>query len=728
MNAKPKLSSNKQFMAGPVRTLAWMGLALLVIISGISYWSSRRYQKTTNWRDHSVGVLDEMGEAQIALLAAESAQRGFVITGQEIFLRHYDEARKRAKTKLDNLLKMIGDNEEQVDLIRRVMPIAQAKFEFLDLVIELVRDNKRQQAQAAVAEGTGRVMMEQISDLLQQFESREVAILRERADAADFEFERVGYLVVGGLLLSFTLLLFVNISLQSEVTERRRMHEDLVRAEAKATEASELKSSFLANMSHEIRTPLNGIVGMAKLLEGTGLTAEQRDFLDTMKVSSNSLLALINQILDFSKIESGKMQLEEAPFELYSLVQSTISIVDYAASSKNLKLVSSIAPDVPEFYIGDALRLRQVILNLLNNAIKFSDSGTIKLNVTRKKAWDSRVTLGVEVVDQGPGMDHETKGKLFQTFTQGDDSTSRKFGGSGLGLAISKQIVEMMDGHIDVESEPGQGSRFYFDVVLKVSKFRGKTRESGITEMRPRQLGAHLLIAEDNKVNQKVVAEMMKMLGCTVKVVPNGRAVLEVLRTENFDLILMDGQMPEMDGYEASRRIRRGEAGEEARRMPIVATTANAIKGDIEKCLESGMNDYIGKPISYDDLAYKVEKWLSRGKQLIDREAMARLKDLSQTSGTDLLPGLIELFEQEATNAIKAMRKELETSNFEGVSRVAHSLKSSAANLGAMRLRDLAERIEKSKADPNLEHIASLIEAARSEYEAALSELRTLAT
>lgn len=724
MKPKPNSSVNENVSPVGVRTMAWMGLALLIIISGLSFWSGRRYQQASKWRNHSSVVLAKTCDAQLALAEAESAQRGHLITRQNLFLEDYGAARDRLGESLGHLESLVQDNPEQADMIKSIQPIAKGKFEFLESVVSLVKERKYAAAARLLSEDQGRQLTEAINSYFRSFVRRELELLSQRTAAADRDFSRTSFLILAGLIFSFVLLLFNTIFLQREIAERRVIQNELIKAEARATEASELKSSFLANMSHEIRTPLNGIVGMAKLLESTGLTSEQRDFLDTMKVSSNSLLALINQILDFSKIESGKMQLEEAPFELYSLIQSTVSIVDYAATSKNLRIVTNIAPDVPEFYLGDALRLRQVLLNLLNNAIKFSERGTIQLNVAKKKAWDSRATLAFEIIDEGVGMDEETKRKLFQTFTQGDESTSRKFGGSGLGLAISKQIVEMMDGSIGVESRYEEGSRFYFDVVLKVSKFRTEIRMESSTEMKPRTLGAHLLIAEDNKVNQKVVAEMMKMLGCSLKLVANGRAVLEALRAEKFDLILMDGQMPDMDGYEATRRIRNGEAGEESMRIPIVATTANAIKGDIERCLEAGMNDYIGKPISYDDLAYKVEKWLRRGKQLIDRESIERLVALGKTSGTDLLPGLIALFENESKAALESLAKDLEDQNFEAVAKTAHSLKSSAANLGALRLRDMAERIEKSKADSNARHLAILIEAARTEYAGALRELK----
>lgn len=718
MNSKPIPSAKSRVGLNSPRALAWSGLALVALLTALAIWTGWRYQKSAAWRDHSVAVLAHSGGARLHMTAAESALRGFVILRQKDLRAQYFHEKELALSEVKVLNSLVSDNARQRNLLLTIEPLMAGKFEFSEAVIRYVDQGQNAAGIRAIQEGQGRDLMAAASGYFDQFEDAELELLKSRVQAADAEFTRAGVLIGIGMCLAFILITSHKILLRREIRQNERLVKELRAAEVRATEASVMKSTFLANMSHEIRTPLNGIVGMAKLLETSDLSSEQRDFLETLKISSNSLLALINQILDFSKIESGKLQLEEAPFELYSLLQSTVAIVEYSAMAKNLRVITSIAADVPEFFLGDSLRLRQVLLNLLNNSIKFSDRGAVRLNVVRMKTWDSVVQLAFEVIDEGVGIDPKVATKVFQTFSQGDDSTSRKFGGSGLGLAISKQIVEMMGGQLAFESQPGVGSRFYFDVVLKISKFRADSRPDGAPAISAKSLGAHILVAEDNRVNQKVVAEMMKMLGCTVKIVPNGLDVLTALRFETFDLVLMDGQMPEMDGYEASRRVRQGEAGDDARWIPIIATTANAIKGDIEKCLEAGMNDYISKPISYHDLSFKVEKWLRRGNRLIDEEAMKRLKELERTSGETLLPGLISIFEKETSETLARMAEALSVAQTADVSRAAHSIKSAAANLGAMRVRDIAERLEKNAAD------AAIVAALRAEFAAALTELK----
>jgi CheY-like chemotaxis protein/HPt (histidine-containing phosphotransfer) domain-containing protein len=435
-------------------------------------------------------------------------------------------------------------------------------------------------------------------------------------------------------------------------------------------------------------------------------------------------LALINDILDFSKIESGKFQLEETNFELKSLLNSAVSIVDYSAKTKGLEIVTNVESNVPEFLVGDPLRLRQVLLNLLNNAIKFSDTGTIKLLVQKLTTGDdSQAKLLFEVIDQGVGFDNETRSKLFKSFSQGDNSMSRRYGGTGLGLAISKQIVELMSGAIDVESTKGVGSKFFFDVLLKVPK-KDSTIQSISTMHTIPPLRGYILVAEDNRVNQKVVSEMLGLMGCTSQVVENGKEAIEALRGEDFDLVLMDAQMPVMDGYEATRLIRRGDAGTHHKNIPILATTANAIKGDIEACLEAGMNDYISKPIAYNDLAIKIEKWMARGQNVIDDTNLQKLREQGEKSGKEFITELVEIFKQDAPEAVAVMRSNLNAKLYKEIPAIAHNLKTSAGILGAHRLKEIAERIERSKMEPITEQqLALLVDSLDKELQLVLEHL-----
>jgi signal transduction histidine kinase/ligand-binding sensor domain-containing protein/CheY-like chemotaxis protein len=378
-----------------------------------------------------------------------------------------------------------------------------------------------------------------------------------------------------------------------------------------AEEASRLKSEFLANMSHEIRTPMNGVIGMTQLALGTPLSEVQRDYISTVQSSAESLLVVINDILDFSKIEAGKLDLAHEPFSLRQSVSDTLAVFAWKAQEKGLKLTQEVSPQVPVAVVGDSDRLRQVLLNLVGNAMKFTDRGEISLTVSPAPAAPrkaSEVALCFSVRDTGIGIPPDKRAFIFEAFAQADGSSRRRQGGTGLGLAICTKLVHLMNGRIWVESSEGVGSTFSFTATFTAAEPPaaagtilppGQTRPERIPRT-PQPL--HILLAEDNIVNQKVAQLMIQRMGHSVVVVANGCMALDVLATQHFDLILMDLQMPQMDGFEATARIRETEermaaAGQARPHIPIVALTAHAMSGDRDECLHAGMDDYISKPI-----------------------------------------------------------------------------------------------------------------------------------
>lgn len=507
-----------------------------------------------------------------------------------------------------------------------------------------------------------------------------------------------------------------------DISISKRSEEDLLIARQKALDKSRFKSEFLANISHEIRTPLNGIIGMSALLSKTSLDEKQRNFMRTIDLSSKSLLSLINQILDISKIESGNLSIEHVPFELNTMLNSTLSIVSFAAEQKGLNIEIKIDPGVPKTLIGDSLRLQQVLLNLINNAIKFSDQGIITVKVSKTTDETSPTPRFLfEVIDQGIGIESSVKEKLFKAFSQGDGSTSRKYGGTGLGLAISKQLVELMSGYIEVESSPHAGSRFYFELPLEISHIRpqANSQKTESTDV----VSGKVLIVEDIKVNQQIVIEMLKLIGCRPVAVSSGPEALELLRKENFDLILMDIQIPEMEGYEVSRRIRGGEAGDYHLQTPIIAVTANAFSGEYEKCINAGMNDFIPKPVEIAEFTRKITKWLSRGQKVLNPETLAALVGLAQDRSYDLLGQLVELFCKETPPLIEELKSLVNKGDLKAASRIAHAIKSSSGSLGAHRLRELSEWIERSPSGAEKENVNFVVNALEREYQLAVKEL-----
>jgi signal transduction histidine kinase/ActR/RegA family two-component response regulator len=382
-----------------------------------------------------------------------------------------------------------------------------------------------------------------------------------------------------------------------------------------AEKATSAKSEFLANMSHEIRTPLNGIVAMTELLARSNLSAEQREMASVVLTSSESLLTIVNDILDFSKIEAGGLRVEEIPFDLRATVNDAIRLFTPRANEKKLTLDSYIAPGITPMIVGDPVRVRQVLMNLIANAIKFTAEGGIKVEV--RAVGDPVVGPAAlfRVTDTGIGIAPEVSAKLFRAFSQADSATTRKYGGTGLGLAIALRLVTLMGGSIGMESEPGKGSTFWFILPAKAAEVpaaQPTVVEQPAAEKVPDAARAsyRIMIVEDNPVNQIVASRALITLGYVADVVSGGEAALEALDRTHFDLILMDCQMPGMDGYAATVEIRRRERGRS--RMPIVAMTANPIEGDRERCIASGMDDYLSKPIRLAALKKMLEIWLER--------------------------------------------------------------------------------------------------------------------
>ncbi len=540
------------------------------------------------------------------------------------------------------------------------------------------------------------------------------------------------------------------IGISRDITERKQIEVELAEARDAALESARLKSEFLANMSHEIRTPMNGIIGLTGLLLNTELTPKQRQFAQDIQSSGDALLTIINDILDFSKIEAGKLKFESLDFDLHATLEGAIKSFTERAEDKGLELASLVYRDVPTKLRGDPLRVRQVLTNLIGNAVKFTKHGEVVLRVTKEYETGTHAIVRFVVSDTGIGISAAAQRRLFQAFTQADGSTTRKYGGTGLGLVISKQLVEYMDGEIGVESVEGRGSTFWFtakfekqfdelEPLKSISKEQHGYQPSQSSSVPTSQHTAErrrdlrILVAEDQLINQRVALHQLQELGYQADAVANGQEVLEALKKSAYDIILMDCQMPEMDGYETTAEIRQREGA--SKHIPIIALTAHASEEVRQKCLAAGMDDYVAKPVKSKTLEKVLEHWIARPvrparagaqnpsaqdssplERIVAPEVLASFREAQSEGETELMTELIQIYLRDTRPLLARLESAFEQGNAPVVQREAHGLKGTSAILGITRMAVLSGELENDVINGSLEEARSLMIELKQEF------------
>ncbi|MBC7386879.1 MAG: CHASE3 domain-containing protein [Cryobacterium sp.] len=502
--------------------------------------------------------------------------------------------------------------------------------------------------------------------------------------------------LIGGILSSSLGQARAFEEKQKAITALHTTEKKLIAAKNQAETATLAKSMLLANVSHEVRTPINGILGMASILIDTPLSAEQKDYARTILQSGESLLEIVNDILDLSKTDAGKLHLEEIDFDVLSTLQDLVRPFRVTAEKKSVEIELQVAERIPNYVKGDPGRLRQIIANLVSNAVKFTDSGKVSIRVSEGMSDPGRVHLRFEIQDSGVGINPQTIEKLFQPFAQGDVSTTRKYGGTGLGLSICKKLVQLMGGEIGVESTLKKGSTFWFEVNLRASEAAHLSRaQEEVEECLLFPPHTRILVAEDNPINQKVALKQLEKIGLQGHAVANGLEAIQALRTIPYHLVLMDCQMPEMDGYAASTLIK---ADADLRKVPIVAMTASAIQGERERCLAAGMDDYVTKPIKISTLQAVLVRWLMPEPTgaVLNPKVLEDLRSLDVPNGPSLISELGVLFLESLSGKLEELRKAANEGDSDRLSKIAHQMKSSAGNLGAFHFSHLFEQLEET--------------------------------
>src|SRR5580698_10169159 len=584
------------------RKIAWLLVFLilsLITVSYLIYATKRSLGKTSSQISRTYEVISTLQGMNLLTAESNDASWRFLQSGDPSAARQIQTYQRQLQQALDTLHRLTNKNCDQDSNTNHLANLIIGKRRSEDSLLTIPATIR--QAIAIRLPATDSTL----HLLIDQMTATERALLAERKEANEATNQRTAWGALIARIAGSIFFVFFLIKINSDISRRKKVQEQLEIAIREAREAKQMQEQFLANMSHEIRTPMNGIKGMTDLLLSTPLSTKQHELAEVINRSVNNLLVIVGDILDFSKIKAGKLNIERITFSIADVLDNAAAIFEHRLKKKRLELFTSIDPAIPQWLIGDPHRLNQVLINLLGNAIKFTDQGNIQVDVALQEQTESGVILSFTVKDTGIGIPESSLPNIFESFAQGSRDTSRLYGGTGLGLTICKQLLHLQGGDISVTSAIGKGANFQFYLPFGISETAAGERSNPETTQDYSRLlaGRRFLVAEDNEINQKLIDYVLRKAGATVEMFSNGADAIRHLKQDQvFDLIIMDIQMPEMDGYETTRYIR----NDLKLQTPIIAMTATAMKGEQRQCIESGMNEYMTKPFEFTELYKRI--------------------------------------------------------------------------------------------------------------------------
>ncbi len=687
----------------------WLGIIFFLGVSGLAGWSLLQLHNEIQLREETSRIEDKLGDLYDTLLEADVTFLILRNSEDESDMNKLLKLTKVARRQVDDLSNMVNLKSQIHGQVNDLHQMVVEKVNLSDKLMSNLDLEAPEPFERALVIQDDLLLTQKVNEKIKTIEAHVLGNLEKHRAYVGRYFSVNMITIASAVMMTFFFFLTFARLVSGEIDRRQSLEKDLRQAQEAAIQASNLKSQFLATVSHEIRTPLNGIIGMSEILADR-VSGEAAKYAQILQGSGRTLLRIVNDILDFSRIEANRVEFEMQEVQLSAVLESAIELYSLQAKTKNIELSCTYDPRLQNYFAADGARLSQVVHNLVSNAIKFTDTGTVEVLGEIITGSNDEFRVKVSVNDTGPGIEEDKLGLVFEPFYQ--TKAHHQHEGTGLGLAISKKLVEQMGGSIGFIRRAPTGSQFWFEIVLRkikessaagasaegpavrfVARPMGPLAENGVLQPIAQGLNARdVLLIEDNPTNQILAQAQIEQLGHLVHVASNGEEGVIAARDREFSLILMDCRMPVLDGFEATRRIREGELELNRKRVPIVAMTANVLEEDRQRCIAAGMDDYLAKPFVISTLRKVFDKWLPSAVEAVD---WATLADLEGKLSRDVVVKLIKSFILTLPATMNEINDAYESKDYAQFAALAHRLKSSAAALGARRLAEICERAEK---------------------------------